>query len=116
MIRELALVDKRSPKGRLLQKKAQVMWRFVTQEIAARLGIQDPGRGRPRSEDHAAWLHYHFGLSWRKVAERLCKEDHRHASPCRDKYRKQAALYWERERKQYEAMMRTASRSSSERR
>jgi hypothetical protein len=109
---DLGLTDKHSPKGRLLRKQAQVMWRFVTQEIAARLGIEGPGRGRPRAQDHAAWLHDHFGLSWQGVAKLLCPENHKHGIGCRDKYRKQAKLYWKRERQKYEAMA-PAARGSS---
>ena len=84
-------------------EKAGALWNSLSKAIAVCLKIENPTQGRPASNsgDDAALLHDHEGLTWRKVADILCKEDHQHDQKCADNFRIQAQHYWERQREKY---------------
>jgi hypothetical protein len=101
---DLWQINQDSPAKHEVQKRAESVWQFLTETIAAQLMIERPDRGRPRGEAHfAAFLHDHTGLSWQQIAQQLCQQKHVHGLACRENYRKQAEQYWKRERKRLNA-------------
>jgi hypothetical protein len=101
---------------RALQRRAKAIWNLLSDKISSRLGIQQLQRGRSLTNrgKMAAMLHDHFGYSWAKLAQGLCKDEAckdekghwKHSHWCRERYRKLAALYWKREAAKYAAMAR----------
>jgi hypothetical protein len=94
--------------GGAFHEDAQRLVDFISQEVSKRLGIERRKRGRPMLNlgRRAALAHHHFGLSWGRVSRTLCPMTHKHTQACRENCRKQAAQYWERERKKYALMAR----------
>jgi len=91
-----------------MKEEARKMWESLNRSVSVRLGIQQATQGRPSTAlgEDAAWLHDHAGLSWAKVAPKLCSQKHQHDSHCTDNYKQQAKQFWKREREKYEELAR----------
>jgi len=114
---ELEAILKMTPaEKRELQRRAKAIWSVLNERISSRLGTQPLQAGRLLTDQGAssALLHDHFGYSWTKVAQELCKDQlckdekghWKHSHWCRERYRKLAALHWKREANKYAAMAR----------
>jgi len=112
---ELTITLRGAPVGRLMKaasganalsemelKRAKSLWRRVSTQILAllRLGKASPGKPPLMVGRRAAYLHYHMGLSWPRVAEILCdgKNHHKgqkgHNLKCTDGLRLNARNYF----------------------
>jgi len=92
------------PGPRSLPEEAEKIWEAVFDTLFVWAGLKRIESGRPQKEHgyDAAHLHDFEGLSWTKVAARLCQEsaEHRknpkHRSDCTDKFRKSANAYYKK--------------------
>jgi hypothetical protein len=79
---------------------------LIARRISQLFKVGNANAHRPSSNLgwEAARLHDHNGKSWSEVAGALCFEKHRHGAACREKYRKQAELFWKRFRANFSTL------------
>lgn len=92
-----------SPRIEPVPKGTKQICSLIARRISQLFKVGNAKAHRPSSNLGwaAARLHEHKGLSWTQVAGTLCFEKHRHGAACREKYRKQAELFWKRCRAEF---------------
>ena len=85
------------------KKEAEELWEDLLNILKIWTGVKKGKEGKPPTNRdikfQAAWLHYEKGLTWRKVADKLCPDkSHNHMKSeykdCLDKFRKPAEKYF----------------------
>ena len=78
------------------QKEAKVIWIALLNKLSLWAEITRVERGRPgKGGRRAAFLHDQKGLSWVRVAKKLCPIRHEHDRKCGDNFRSQAEQFWD---------------------
>lgn len=85
---------------------AKELWDEIARRLCISLGFRQARRGRPKTDMgfQAAFLHYHLGWNWPKIARELCPTNHTHTNMCEDNYYVHSKKYFTRLRKAVSAM------------